>query len=342
MNKGFKGVCAAALTLTLLTTTLTACGKKIERNNINSQSYINSNGNYTDGNINNAVPSDGNNNSIETPNNSNSGNANYGGNYSGGNSSGNYSSGNSYTPPVTAGSNIEEPTANITDNTNPDETTKRDSLFNHLKKERTTTTTTASTTRTTRPITSNPVNAQKVLNSAALNPMVTNDAQLDGLINELLAKYTNPGMSTYQKVCSVYDHFVMDNRYGFMPIKNPASTYFSLYDSDVVGRAKNFLIYKTGDCFDFSAAFMAVTRKLGLQSYLINGQIVNKYGDTSIHGWTVIRINGVDYGFDPEADFRYANGKAPSYWNFCVDDPVKFKKIYTNFAVASFMNFKTF
>lgn len=345
MNKGFKGVCAAAISLTLLATTLTACGKRITPN-ANLQSYnTESNGSYSDGNFNNAAPVDDNNvNAIDTPTNSGSnGNANYGGSYSGGNSSGGNYSENPYIPPVTGSSNNENPVTYTSESNDLNNTTKRSSVFDKLKKEPTTKPkTTESTSRTTRPITSNPVNAQRVLNSAALNPMITNDAQLDELVNDLMTRYTNPGMSTYQKVCSIYDHFVMDNRYGFMPLKNSTSTYFSIYDADVVGRAKNFLIYKTGDCFDFSAAFMAVTRKIGLESYLINGQIVNKYGDTSIHGWTVIRINGVDYGFDPEADFRYANGKAPSYWNFCIDDPVKFKKIYTNFAVASFMNFKTF
>ena len=345
MNKNLKGLCAIVLSLTLLTTTLTACGKKIQKNSnpVSGQQYVDTqNGNYVPADNNNAAPADGN---------SSDGNINNGGGYvnnSSGNSSGGSQTGGSQSViPVTPSSNPdspqEEPTASVFDNTDTTTTTGKSSIFDRLK-DRTskTTTTTTTTSRTTRPVSSNPVNSQRVLNSAPLSPMISNDPTLDSMVDNLIANLTNSSMTTYQKVCAIYDHFVMNYRYGYMPLRTVEASYLSVYDADVVGRARNFLTYKTGVCIDFSAAFMVVMRRLGLNCYLISGQIVNKYGDSSFHGWTVMRINGTDYGFDPEADFRYSNGNPANYWNFCVDDPVKFNKAYTNMAAAAFRSFRTY
>lgn len=349
MNKNLKGLCAIVLSLTLLTTTLTACGKKIQRgdNSAAGQQYIDTqNGGSIPADNNAGVPADGN---------ISDGSVNNGGGYvnsSGGNSAGGFQTGGSQsvTPVTPSADNSDSSsqgdlTSGVSDNTNTTTTTGKSSIFDRLRDRTSRTTTTSTTTeptsRTTRPVTSNPVNAQRVLNAAPLNPMITNDPTLDSMVDNLITNLTNSGMTTYQKVCAIYDHFVINYRYGYMPLRSVESAYISLYDADVVGRAKNFLTYKTGVCIDFSAAFMAVMRRLGLECYLITGQIVNKYGDDSFHGWSVMRINGTDYGFDPEADFRYSNGDPARYYNFCVDDPVKFNPAYTNMASAAFKKFRT-
>ena len=344
MNKGLKGVCAAALSLTLLTTTLTACGKKITAN-ANPQAYNNApSGSYSDGSINNVVPSDGGNN-VEIPNsNSDSGVINYN-NSSGNYSSGNYSSGNSYTPSVQGGTNPELPSPAITDNSGTTSATKKSSIFNRItRRERTTTvkTTTASTSKTKRENSAREVDVPKVLNSAPLNPVLTNDAEVDQLAANILASVTTSNMTTYQKVTAIYDHLVQNYRYGYMPFKNYESPYRSPYDAEVVARAKNFMKYKTGICIDFAAAFMVLTRRIGLNCYLVSGQIINRYGEYSFHGWNVMRINGVDYGFDSEADFRFSTGGPTKFYTFCIDDPVKFDKNLTNSFVVLYGGFRTF
>jgi len=349
MNKGIKGICALILSLTIITTALTACGKKIERTDTNTgENTDNQNGVILYDENGNTSLSDGgyvdNNGSGDSGSYNNNGS---GGSYNGGSSGGSYSgnTGSSGGSSSTSDNTSTEPTASVVDNSDTATTTKKSSIFDKFttkEKTKKTTTTTTTTAKTTRTPTHIPVDAQKVLNSAPLSPMVTNDAQLDAKIDALLESLVTPNMTTYEKVMVVYDHFVQQYRYGYMPIRSTDSSYVSVYDTDVVARAKNFLTYKTGICVDFSAAFMVVTRRIGLNCYLVSGKTVDKYGNESYHGWNIIRINGVDYGFDPEADFRFSDGGETKYWVFCVNDPVKFKQSLTNTAVSSFKNFRTF
>lgn len=333
MKKSLKGICAIAMVLSLLTVSFTACGKKIEQNRQGGNNV-----NIIQGST--AAPVDGG-NDVQSDY-VDSGDNNNQGYYSGGSDSGSYSSGDSgyvQNDPTPYYNNEEEPTGSYT----PDITEDNSTTSSRFKNPFTKTTTTKGTT-TTRVPTSEKVDAEKVLNSAPLNPMLTNDPELDAMVENVLSQTTNSGMSTYQKVRSVYNYLVQTNRYGTTMKVNLNTKYYSVYDTDVVGRAEAILRYKTGNCIDFSAAFMAITRRIGLDCYLVTGQILNKYGESSFHGWNIIRINGVDYGFDCEGDFRASGSgkKETTYWLFCVNDPVKFKSSYTKIAVASFGNFKTY
>lgn len=338
MKKSLKGICAVSIVLTILVSTLSACGKKIEKINTNNGSTnVNIIQNGTTADQGDYVPADSN----DTQNDNNSQGGFFENLFGGGNSQGSSSDSNYVNPVDNTPSDSTDGYSDIsTDSFGGDETTTSRTKF----KDRFTTTTTTSTSKTTRPPTSNPVDQVKVLNSASLYPMLTNDSELDALVENVLAQTTNSSMSTYDKVRSVYNYLVQTNRYGTAMKINLNSRYYSAYDSDVVGRAKAILKYHTGNCVDFSAAFMAITRRIGLDCYLVTGQILNKYGESSFHGWNIIRINGKDYGFDCEGDFRSSGSgkKETTYWLFCVDDPVKFEAKYTRIAVASFKNFKIY
>ena len=336
MKRSLKGICAVSIALTVLVSTFSACGKKIEKNNGNSgNTNVNIIQNGTTADQGDYVPADSNDTQYDS---------NSQGGFSGDNSQGGSYDNNYVIPNNGSSADYSDGyTDSGTDFSGSDEGTTSRTKFKD-RFTRTTTTTTHKSDRTTRPPTSNVVDPVKILNSASLNPMLTNDSELDALVDEVLANTTNGSMSTYQKVRSVYNYMVQTNRYGTAMKINLNSRYYSVYDSDVVGRAKGILKYHTGNCVDFSAAFMAITRKIGLDCYLVTGQILNKYGESSFHGWNVIRINGVDYGFDCEGDFRSSGSgkKETTYWLFCVDDPVKFDPKYTKIAVASFMKFRTY
>ncbi|MCQ2484907.1 MAG: hypothetical protein MJ168_06190 [Clostridia bacterium] len=329
MKKGLQSVCALMLTTSVLLATLTACGKKPEFNGGSANNALSDNQftqNTTIANSNGDTNSDSNLNSDSNGNSSSGGSYSSGGNSSsGGYSGGSYSGGSGNS---SSGGNSSGKTPSVSPSTGKTDIEES----------------TSATERTTRTPTHNDVDVEKVLNSAKLNPMRTGDADLEQRVDEVLAQVTTPKMSTYEKVRAIYDYLVRSNTYIIkMAPRATEKTYISPYDSDVVSRAKTILKNKRGNCIDFSAAFMVLTRRIGLDCYLVTGQILNKYGDKSLHGWNIIRINGKDYGFDPEGDFRYSDsGKSETkYTIFCMDDPVKFNANYTKIAVASFMKFKT-
>ena len=322
MNNRLKGICAMALTLSLLTVSLTACGKKIERKNNSQQNYVNTqDGTYIEN------PVDGIDNGGSYVDDG-SGFIDSGSDYSGGDSS-SYNGGSDYSDAGYSGSDYVDPYSGSDSYVTPD----------NPDIEPFTSAVDPSTT-TTRANTALPVDVPKVLNSAKLNPMKTNDETLDSQVDAILSEILTDNMTTNDKVRTIHDYLVQTNRYGTLIAIGSDTNYVSLYDRDVVTRAKTILKYKTGTCIDFAAAFMIFTRRIGLDCYMITGNVINRYGKSSPHGWNVIKINGKDYVFDSEADFRYSNGGPTKFINFCVDDPEKFKDTYTKLAVASFKNFR--
>ena len=144
---------------------------------------------------------------------------------------------------------------------------------------------------------------EDLINNAPLNPMKTNDAELDARVDKIFSKLFTPGMSTYDKLLIVYKYLVGNFTYGmathtFDDYDN-ATAYVSGEDEDIVFDAKSLFENKYGVCNDFAAAFVVMARRLGFQCYRIGGQ----YAEGG-HMWNVIIIDGQDYLFDSEADFR--------------------------------------
>lgn len=150
-----------------------------------------------------------------------------------------------------------------------------------------------------------PASVEKFINSAPLNPMKTNDAELDAMVDKLFSKLFTSGMKPYDKLLAVYKYLVKNYTYGYLAtnVENE-NVYVSNRDATIIFRAKNFLKGKVGVCDDFSCAFMVMARRLGFQCYYVGGTY-NGGG----HAWNVIVINNQDYLFDSEADFRCSEGK---------------------------------
>lgn len=306
MNKRLKSVCAVMISVSLMTGFFTACGKKINYNPAQGDAEITNNN--MAGEVIQDEPVTG--EQANTAVNGGSGS----GSYSGGNSSGSYSGG-SY---AGGGSGYNGSGNGSGENSNV------------------TTTTTKPTSTTTKYV----FDIKAVLNNAPLNPLYTNDEELDGRIDKIFAEIMTPNMSTYDKVRAVFNYLVQTNRYGFMAPRSTMNTYLSLYDREIVVKAKTILKTKTGNCIDFACAFAAMTRRIGLNCYMIKADITNAQGVTDYHGWNIIRINGIDYAFDSQADFRNSKGGATKFTNFGIYNPDKYKVQYTNIAEKSFMNFK--
>ncbi|MBR3720089.1 MAG: S-layer homology domain-containing protein [Firmicutes bacterium] len=172
--------------------------------------------------------------------------------------------------------------------------------------------------------------AETILNAATLNPMKTNDVELDALIDSIFAQILTPGMTAYQKVKACYDYLIDNAEYDYSG--NSYSfrmNYTSLEDCMTVAGAKYILNGKLGVCDEYSQAFMVMTRRIGLQSYTCACQAPNQSGGVSGHMVAFISVGGVNYIFDPQIEDYNARGGAIPYRNFCKTFEAM-AKTYTN------------
>jgi uncharacterized protein YjdB len=180
-------------------------------------------------------------------------------------------------------------------------------------------------------------NAKEVLNSASLSPIHTNYAPLDKLVQKVLKKYIKEDMSTYEKVKACYDYLINNMSYSsnifnasaYQEIMN--SPYNSSWDKKIIYYAYSALNNKKDSCYGYSSAFVVLTRAIGLESYVMQGQTALAKGGYGNHWWVNIKIDGNYYVFDPNVDDDIAKGKTIYYYRFCkLDSEVPGKYIYSN------------
>lgn len=186
-------------------------------------------------------------------------------------------------------------------------------------------------------ITEASTNERDVLNSAALYPINTNYAPLDKLVNKVLKKYVKDDMSTYEKVKACYDYLINNVSYSsnlfdataYQEIMN--SSYSSDWDKKIIYYAYCALNKKKESCYGYSSALVVLTRAIGLESYVMQGETALAKGGYGNHWWVNIKIDGKYYVFDPNVDDDMANGKTIYYYRFCkLDSEVPGKYIYTD------------
>lgn len=160
--------------------------------------------------------------------------------------------------------------------------------------------------------------AERLLNSVSLNPMKTNESDLDELVEDLLGQITNSGMSTAQKVTAVYDYIAKTFTYGVpATVYEAESNYHSDFDFIVTSHAYTVLVNKVGKCTDYSSLFVVMTRAIGLESYLVSGQVSAKSGGTTGHNWAIVKINGEYYVFDPQVEQNNTYNGQITHTYFC-------------------------
>lgn len=169
--------------------------------------------------------------------------------------------------------------------------------------------------------------AEKIslINSATLNPMRTNYAPLDEMVDKILSQILTDGMSTYEKVRACYQYIVDGSQYKSNDITT--QMYYSLWkeiryenfnDSLIVSEAFGFLSNKIGICTQFSSAFLVLTRAIGLESFnLCNSSTAPNLGSGD-HFQMVILLKGEYYRFDPVMDVvRETRDLLEKSENFC-------------------------
>ena len=171
-----------------------------------------------------------------------------------------------------------------------------------------------------------------ILNSAKLNPIKTGYTSLDNQVSSVINSVTNSSMSTYEKVKALYDWVINNMSYqiGFVigeEIDSLMNTY-GFYERDAIQvfLASNGSGTKRGSCDNYSAMFMILTRRIGLDSYVVSARNTNGTGHTTVN----IKINGKWYNFDPQReDNSKKNGKI-MYYAFGEDDSDSKPYTYVN------------
>lgn len=198
-----------------------------------------------------------------------------------------------------------------------------------------------------------------IINSASLNPIKTNNAKLDKLVQKVLASCTTSNMSTYEKVKAVYDYIIKHTTYqqNIISIENVYafvgnSPYLTYNDSFIAYDAYVLLSTGYGVCDNYAAAFTVLTRAIGLDSYRVGGQVESYSGGYTGHAWNNVRINGKMYVFDAQIeDNDFDRNGSIRYIYFCRTDS-EFAGMYQydsynipesfgKFALASMLKIKT-
>lgn len=157
--------------------------------------------------------------------------------------------------------------------------------------------------------------ARALINSAPLKPTFTGFDPCDRIVCNTLNRIVKPNMDTYAKVKVCYDYLIESCMYGDNRTMNryPVGT---VDEGPIL--AYSILTEHVGACDHYSCAFAALVRAIGLNCYTIYGQTARADGGFTGHIWTVIKIDGVEYVFDPQIDDNIAKGGPIGYYRFCV------------------------
>ncbi len=185
-----------------------------------------------------------------------------------------------------------------------------------------------------------------LLNYTTLNPLKTGYDVLDVKVEQLLSEITNTTMTTYEKVKAIYDYIIYSMRYqqadtNFFLVNQLETEYgIDRNDAREIALAMHALQNKYGSCDHYSALFMVLTRRLGLESYTINARNWSGLRHTTVN----IKINHEFYDFDPQGDANSRRGGGIKYYYFGKNDQQASKLYqYSNREndIARFKNFKS-
>jgi len=126
----------------------------------------------------------------------------------------------------------------------------------------------------------------------------TGDTALDNQLNALVEQLTDSSMTRDKKLKALYN-YCRDN---FSYLKRP------LVAAGTTGwepeYASAFLSMGKGNCYSFSSLFCLLAREIGQPAYTVVGGLGK---NASPHGWVEIRLDGTNYMFDPQLEWRYVH-----------------------------------
>lgn len=168
---------------------------------------------------------------------------------------------------------------------------------------------------------------EEIINSSSLKVVKTNDPEIDQMVEQILSDIIDESMSTYEKTLAIYNWINDNTKYKF-DSGTYRKSYVSQYDTWCAAQCYSVLFNGHGSCINYGAAFVVMTRAIGLESYKVGGKVKNSGGGMSGHYWAVINIHGTLYNFDPQlGDQAAEQGWGNAYDYFCKTDS-EFKDNY--------------
>lgn len=157
-----------------------------------------------------------------------------------------------------------------------------------------------------------------ILNAAPLNPQSTGFAHVDQKIQQVFNQigiYNMP--DTYSKVKAIYDYLIYNTSYG-------SANYPSAGYGDLTEGSKGYIAWGAMRCLDihvarcnqYTAAFIAMVRMIGLDAGYIDGMTSASGGGMVGHVWAEVYIGGQTYVFDPQVEDNMTSGTI-QYARFC-------------------------
>lgn len=169
---------------------------------------------------------------------------------------------------------------------------------------------------------------EDIINSSSLKAVKTNDAEIDKRVEKILSEIIDDSMSTYEKTVAIYNWINNNNTYYKFDPGTYRKSYVSQYDTWCAAQCYSVLFKGYGSCVNYGAAFVVMTRAIGLESYKVGGKVKGSGGGMSEHYWAVINIHGTLYNFDPQlGDQAAEQGWGSAYDYFCKTDS-EFKGSY--------------
>ena len=142
---------------------------------------------------------------------------------------------------------------------------------------------------------------KKKINAVTLHPMLTNDPAMDKKVASILKKITKPSMTTYQKVQAIYTWIIANTNYYYDDAAgswgNTPVNYAMTTDKALVSQAYTVIFYGYGTCINYAAAFVVMSRAIGLESYRVDGG----WGYSS-HYWAMVKLGTKYYHVDPQIE----------------------------------------
>ena len=155
----------------------------------------------------------------------------------------------------------------------------------------------------------------KILNSSILSPVATGFNPCDEKVSSVLSEILTDDMTTYGKTKAIYDYLINNCVYGFNSRRGDYPKAFG-GGQEYEARAYGMLTGHVGACNDYSAAFWAMTRYIGLDTHIVYGQTHRAGGGYTGHYWCETIIDGTTYVFDPQVEDNMTRGTI-KYDRFC-------------------------
>lgn len=175
--------------------------------------------------------------------------------------------------------------------------------------------------------------AKELLNHIELHPQRTGYAEVDALLESILASSENK--DTYTKVKNAYIWTVRNIRYSWEPYSQdyaPAYDCFEViheltYEEglqesapfEIVNRAYHAMEFHQGVCYDYAAVMALLLRYIGIDAFVHTGTFLLEDSERTPchHGWTELLIDGKYYILDPQREYRLAsNGVGLLYYEY--------------------------